>query len=55
VTSDDLAALQPYIEQGVLSIVTEQEWLALEPEDEDLLPDLDDLLPDLDDLEPITP
>jgi len=51
VTSDDLAALQPYIDQGVLSIVTEQEWLALEPEDEDLLPDLDDLLPDLDDLE----
>ena len=37
VTSDDLAALQPYIDQGVLSIVTEQEWLALEPEDEDHL------------------
>jgi hypothetical protein len=50
VTSDDLAALQPYIDQGVLSIVTKEEWLALEPEDEDLLPDLDDL-DDLDDLE----
>ena len=51
VTSDDLAALQRYIDQGVLSIVTKEEWLALEPEDEDLLPDLDDLLPDLDDLD----
>ena len=26
VTSDDLAALQPYIEQGVLFIVTKEEW-----------------------------
>jgi hypothetical protein len=34
--------------------VTKEEWLALEPEDEDLLPDLDDL-DDLEDLEPITP
>ena len=41
VTSDDLAALHPYIDQGVLSIVTKEEWLALEPEDEDLLPDLE--------------
>ena len=32
VTSDDLAALQPYIDQGDVSIVTEQEWLALKPE-----------------------
>jgi len=41
VTSDDLSALQPYIEQGELSIVTELEWLSLKPEDEDLLPDLE--------------
>jgi len=41
VTSDDLSALQPYIEQGALSIVTELEWLSLKPEDEDLLPDLE--------------
>jgi len=32
VTSDDLSALQPYIEQGVLSIVTKAEWLSLKPE-----------------------
>ncbi len=32
VTSDDLAALQPYIDQGVLSIVTELEWLSLKSE-----------------------
>jgi hypothetical protein len=51
VTSDDFAALEPYIDQGALSVVTELEWLALEPEDEDLLPDLDDL----EELEPITP
>jgi len=51
VTSDDFAALQPYIDQGALSVVTELEWLALEPEDEDLLPEPDDL----EELEPITP
>lgn len=51
VTSDDFAALQPYIDQGVLSIVTKAEWLSLKPEDEDLVPDLDDL----EELEPITP
>ena len=33
VTSDDLAALQPYIEQGDLSIVTELEWLSIKPEE----------------------
>lgn len=38
VNSDDLAALQPYLEQGALSIVTELEWLSLKPEDEDPLP-----------------
>jgi len=32
VTADDLAALQPYIDQGVLSIVTELEWLSVKPE-----------------------
>jgi hypothetical protein len=32
VTSDDLATLEPYIEQGALSIVTELEWLSLKPE-----------------------
>ncbi|MDC0305440.1 hypothetical protein OAL22_00640 [bacterium] len=32
VTSDDLAALQPYIDQGALSVVTELEWLSLKPE-----------------------
>ena len=26
VSSDDLAALQPYIDQGVLSIITKAEW-----------------------------
>ncbi len=41
VTSDDLAALQPYIDQGVLSIETKEQWLSLKPEDEDLLPDYD--------------
>jgi len=51
VTSDDFAALEPYIDQGALSVVTELEWLALEPEDEDLLPEPDDL----EELEPITP
>jgi len=39
VTADDLAALQPYIDQGVLSIVTEEEWASLKPEDEELLPE----------------
>ena len=32
VTADDLATLEPYIEQGDLSIVTELEWLSLKPE-----------------------
>tara|TARA_R100001463_G_scaffold117343_1_gene172947 strand:+ start:3154 stop:3516 length:363 start_codon:yes stop_codon:yes gene_type:complete len=32
VTADDLSALEPYIEQGDLSIVTELEWLSLKPE-----------------------
>jgi len=32
VTADDLASLEPYIEQGVLSIVTESEWLSVKPE-----------------------
>ena len=32
VTPDDLTALQPYIDQGVLSIVTELEWLSVKPE-----------------------
>ena len=32
VTSDDLSALQPYIDQGDVSIVTELEWLSLKPE-----------------------
>lgn len=41
VTSDDLSTLQPYIEQGVLSIITKAEWLSLKPEDEDLLPESD--------------
>tara|TARA_A200000159_G_scaffold59354_1_gene54948 strand:+ start:3651 stop:4016 length:366 start_codon:yes stop_codon:yes gene_type:complete len=37
VTPDDLAALQPYIDQGVLSIVTELEWLSLKPKDSEEL------------------
>ena len=37
VNSDDLAALQPYLEQGALSIVTKEQWLSLKPEDEDPL------------------
>jgi len=37
VTPDDLAALQPYIDQGELYIVTELEWLSLKPEVEDEL------------------
>jgi len=37
VSSDDLSALQPYIDQGVLSIVTELEWLSLKPEDSEEL------------------
>ncbi len=32
VTPDDLTALQPYIDQGALSIVTELEWLSVKPE-----------------------
>ena len=37
VTSDDLAVLQPYIDAGKVSIVTESDWLALKPEpDEEL-------------------
>ena len=40
VSSDDLAALQPYIDQGVLSIITKAEWDELQiVEEEDLLPD----------------
>jgi hypothetical protein len=31
VTSDDLAALQPYIDQGDVSIVTELDWLSVKP------------------------
>ena len=34
VTSDDLAVLEPYIDQGDVSIVTELEWLSLKPESE---------------------
>ena len=37
VTSDDLAALRPYIEQGVLSIVTKEQWLYLKPATEEEL------------------
>ncbi len=32
VTSDDLAVLEPYIDQGDVSIVTELEWLSLKPD-----------------------
>lgn len=39
VTSDDLAVLEPYIDQGDVFIVTEEEWASLKPEDEELLPE----------------
>ncbi len=34
VTSEDLAVLEPYIDQGDVSIVTELEWMSLKPESE---------------------
>ena len=32
VTADDLAVLEPYIDQGDVFIVTEEEWLSVKPE-----------------------
>lgn len=37
VTADDFLALEPYIEQGDLSVVTELEWLSLKPVEEPVL------------------
>ena len=37
VSADDLAVLEPYIDQGDVSIVTESEWLALKPEPDEQL------------------
>ena len=35
VTSDDLAAIEPYIDAGDVSIVTQSDWLDLKPEPEE--------------------
>lgn len=43
VTSDDLAALQPYIDQGVLSIITKAEWDELQIVEEEEMDELEQL------------
>ena len=54
VNSDDFTALEPHISTGGVSVITEAEWDALLPvEDEDFLDDLG-LPEDEDYLDPIT-